>query len=36
MFESAIRSSEARAALYILAAAMIGSIVMGLVSNFAR
>lgn len=36
MFESAIQSSEARAALYILAAAMIGSIVMGLLSNFVR
>jgi hypothetical protein len=36
MSDSAIQSSEARAALYILAAAMIGSIVMGLLSNFVR
>jgi len=29
-------SSEARVALYILAAAIVGGIVMGLVSNFAK
>lgn len=33
MFESVTKSSEARAALYILTAAFIGSVIMGLVAN---
>jgi hypothetical protein len=36
MSESLMEGSEARAALYILSAALIGAIVMGLVSNFVR
>jgi hypothetical protein len=36
MFESVTQSSEARMALYFVAVAMIGSIIMGLVSNFAH
>jgi hypothetical protein len=34
MFESVTESSDARVALYLVAAAMIGSIVMTLVANF--
>jgi hypothetical protein len=34
MFDSAVQSSEARAALYILTAAFIGSVIMALVANF--
>jgi hypothetical protein len=36
MFESVTGSSEARVALYFVAAATLGSIIMALVSNFAR
>ena len=36
MFESVTRSSEARMALCFVAVATIGSIIMGLVSNFAH
>jgi hypothetical protein len=36
MFESVTRSSEARMALYFVAVATIGSIIMGLVSNIAH
>jgi hypothetical protein len=36
MSDSFVESTEARAALYILTAAIIGSIVMGLLSNFVR
>jgi hypothetical protein len=34
MFKSVVESSEARAALCILTAAVVGSVVMGLVANF--
>jgi len=34
MFNSVTQSSEARAALYILTAAFIGSVLMALVANF--
>jgi hypothetical protein len=34
MFQSVTASSEARAALYIVTAALIGSVIMGLVANF--
>jgi hypothetical protein len=36
MFKSVTQSSEARAALYLVTAAMLGAIIMGLVSNFAH
>ena len=34
MFDSVTESSEARMALYFVAIAVLGSIIMGLVSNF--
>jgi hypothetical protein len=34
MFNSVSQSSEARAALYILTAAFVGSVIMALVANF--
>jgi hypothetical protein len=36
MFKSVTESSEARMALYFVSVAMLGSIIMALVSNFAR
>jgi len=36
MFDSVTESSEARMALYFVTVALLGSIIMGLVSNFAH